>query len=415
MAWNKKSGQQSVAQSGGRQENLKNHLKPSKNQNFFASPRFRFSVSLIIAASITLVTVLHFLTPLDQIVWHEIYQRLYYIPIISAALLFGLRGGLAASLFATLVYFPHIFLHWQHSHFDYSINQYAETVIFNLVGVVMGVLGDRLKRARTRAERSAAEKQEAFNELQKTFEQLLQAEKLAALGELSAGIVHEVRNPLGSIKGAVEILEDELAPNSPRREFSTLAKKEIDRLDKLVGEFLRFARPAKFAFSAANLNEVTESVISLIENQAASQSVAVKKDFQDNLPVVLVDVEQIKQVLLNLAINSLQAMPNGGQLIFRTSESDEFCACEVMDTGNGIEAEVLPKIFDPFFTTKEKGVGLGLSIAHKIVAQHGGKLAVSRRENKTFFSLHLPKKLFEEQEYARAGTQKTLKLKQKSG
>ncbi len=352
----------------------------------------RFVPQLTIGLVIVLVTVLHFLTPLDQIVWHEVYQRLYYIPIIAAALLFGLRGGLAASLFTSVIYIPHIFIHWQHSHFDYSINQYAEIVIFNAVGAVMGALGDKLRQARERAERNAEERQKAYDELQKTFEQLLQAEKLSSLGELSAGIVHEVRNPLGSIKGAVEILEDELAPNSPRREFSTLAKKEIDRLDKLVGEFLRFARPAKIAFSAANLNEITESVISLIENQAASQSIAVKKDFQDNLPVVSVDVEQIKQVLLNLAINSLQSMPDGGQLIFRTSESEKICIVEVIDTGNGIEVEVLPKIFDPFFTTKEKGVGLGLSIAHKIVAQHGGKLAVASRENKTFFSLHLPKK-----------------------
>jgi len=257
----------------------------------------------------------------------------------------------------------------------------------------MGALGDRLKQARTRAERNAEERQKAYDELQKTFEQLLQAEKLSSLGELSAGIVHEVRNPLAAIKGAVEILEDELAENSPRREFANLAKKEVERLDKLVGEFLRFARPAKLAFVAANLNEIAESVISLVENQAASQSVVIEKNLGENLPLVSVDAEQIKQVLLNLAINSLQAMPNNGQLIFRTSESEEFCACEIIDTGNGIEAEVMPKIFDPFFTTKEKGVGLGLSIAHKIVAQHGGKLAIARRENKTIFSLYLPKEI----------------------
>lgn len=353
----------------------------------------RFLPQLTIGLVIVLVTVLHFLTPLDQIVWHEVYQRLYYIPIIAAALLYGLRGGLAASIFTTFVYFPHIFLHWQHGHFDYSINQYAEIVIFNLVGGVMGALGDRLKQARTRAEHNAEERQKAYDELQKTFEQLLQAEKLSSLGELSAGIVHEVRNPLAAIKGAVEILEDELAENSPRREFANLAKKEVERLDKLVGEFLRFARPAKLAFAAANLNEIAESVISLVENQAASQSVVIEKNLGENLPLVSVDAEQIKQVLLNLAINSLQAMPSGGQLIFRTSESEEFCTCEIIDTGNGIEAEVMPKIFDPFFTTKEKGVGLGLSIAHKIVAQHGGKLAVARHENKTIFSLYLPKEI----------------------
>lgn len=351
----------------------------------------RFLPQATIGLVIILITVLHFLTPLDQVVWHEIYQRLYYIPIIAAALLFGLRGGLAASIFTTVVYSPHIFLHWQHGHFDYSINQYAEIVIFNLVGGVMGALGDRLKLAREKAERNAEERQKAYDELQKTFEQLLQAEKLSSLGELSAGIVHEVRNPLAAIKGAVEILEDELAENSPRREFADLAKKEVERLDKLVGEFLRFARPATLSVRPNNLNKIVESVVSLVENQATAQSVSVEKDLQKNLPQVSVDSEQIKQVLLNLAINSLQAMPGGGKLIFRTFEKNGFSVVAVEDNGSGIEEKISGKIFDPFFTTKEKGVGLGLSIAHKIVSQHQGNLLVENHDGNTVFTLHLPR------------------------
>ncbi len=351
----------------------------------------RFLPQATIGLVIVLITVLHFLTPLDQIVWHEIYQRLYYIPIIAAALLYGLRGGLAASIFTTVVYSPHIFLHWQHGHFDYSINQYAEIVIFNLVGGVMGALGDRLKQAREKAERNAEERQKAFEELQKTFEQLLQAEKLSSLGELSAGIVHEVRNPLAAIKGAVEILEDELAENSPRREFAALAKKEVERLDKLVGEFLRFARPATLSVGQNDLNRIIESVVSLVENQATAQSVSIEINLQKDLPKVSVDGEQIKQVLLNLAINSLQAMPDGGKLFFRTFSEDKFCVVEVKDTGSGIDEKVSGKIFDPFFTTKEKGVGLGLSIAHKIVSQHNGNLSVESNNENTVFALHLPK------------------------
>ena len=127
------------------------------------SSRNRLFISVVIGVTIVLVTVLHFLTPVDQIVWHEVYQRLYYIPIIVAALLFGLRGGLGASLFTTVVYFPHIFLHWQHSDFDYSINQYAEIVIFNLVGGIMGALGDRLRKARERAELNAEQKRQAYD------------------------------------------------------------------------------------------------------------------------------------------------------------------------------------------------------------------------------------------------------------
>jgi signal transduction histidine kinase len=358
------------------------------------SSRNRLYVWIVIAVVIILITVLHFLTPTDQIVWHEIYQRIYYVPIIAAALIFGLRGGLAASLFTTIIYSPHIYLHWQHGHFDYSINQYAEIVIFNLVGGIMGALGDRLRKSRERAERNAEEKRKAYDELQTTFQQLLQAEKLASLGELSAGIVHEVRNPLASIKGAIEILEDELTVDSPRREFVGLAKGEIDRLDRLVGEFLRFARPTEPSKTPTDPNEIVDSITGLIENQAASQSVAVVRDLQENLPLVLVDAEQIKQVVLNLAINALQALPqsNGADqtITFRTFQQDNNFVVEVTDSGSGIDPENLSKIFDPFYTTKDKGVGLGLSIAHKIATQHGGHLTANRTTHLTTFTLTIP-------------------------
>ena len=359
------------------------------------SSRNRLFISAVIGVTIVLVTVLHFLTPVDQIVWHEIFQRLYYLPIIIAALLFGMRGGLAASLFTTVVYFPHIYLHWQDGHFNYSINQYAEIVIFNLVGGIMGALGDRLRRARERAERNAEQKRQAFDELQTTFQQLLQAEKLTSLGELSAGIVHEVRNPLASIKGAIEILEDELGPNSPRREFADLAKTEIDRLDRLVGEFLRFARPMEPSKAPVDLNAIVESVSALVEKQAASQSVVIVKDLQTDIPRVFVDAEQIRQVMLNLAINALQAMEHANAddktLTFRTLEQEGKCVIEVADSGIGVATENLTKIFDPFFTTKEQGIGLGLSIAHKIASQHGGTLIVTNDRIGAVFRLDFAK------------------------
>ncbi|MCP9496871.1 MAG: ATP-binding protein [Pyrinomonadaceae bacterium MAG19_C2-C3] len=345
----------------------------------------------IIGVSIVFITALHFATPLSSLTLHEIYQRLYYVPILAAAVLFGLRGGLGASVFVTLAYLPHIFGHWQHHNPNYALNQYAEIIIFNLVGITTGALGDRSRRARARLEHTAEELQNAYGELRSTFEQLLQADRLTSLGELAAGVVHEVRNPLGAIKGAVEIMEDAVPADDSRREFAGIAKREVDRLDKLVGEFLRFARPVKPAVAPADMNEVVRAVATLLSQQAAAQDTAIHTELDSPLPRVLIDSEQIKQVLLNLVLNALQANARSGEIALRTLTSESTIVVEVEDTGGGVEPAMQARVFDPFFTTKEKGVGLGLSIAYKIVAQHGGTLTLRNGARGAIFHVMLPR------------------------
>lgn len=340
---------------------------------------------------VLLVAALHFLTPVNSLVLHQIYQRLYYIPIILASLWYGWRGGLGAALLASLSYIPHIALHWQHQNYDYALNQYAEIAMFFVIGSVTGWLGDQKRRESERAERINSELQTAYAELRETVGQLLQAERLSSLAEIASGVVHEVRNPLGAIKGAVEILEDELAPDSPRREFAHIAKTEVERIDKLVQEFFHFARPPKLAKTNVNVNELVQSVGKFYGQQVAAQNIAVKEDLASDLPPVALDGEQIKQVLLNLTINALQAMPDGGTIIFRTFQEKSTVTIEVEDTGGGIPPNVIGRIFDPFFTTKDKGSGLGLSVAHKIVAQHEGNLLAENTSRGTIFKIVMNK------------------------
>lgn len=342
-----------------------------------------------LGAAIVLISALHFLTPLDRIAAHQIYQRLYYLPIVAAALLFGLRGGAAAALFATFSYAPHIALQWHHQT-EYALNQYAEIVLFFAFGLIAGFLSDRTRREKERAERINSELQRSYAELRQTFEQLLQAERLAALGELSAGIVHEIRNPLAAIKGAVEILEDGLSQENPRHEFAQIARSEVDRLNKLVSEFVNFARAPKLTKTSTDANALIASVASLLRRQAAAQAVLIEIDLSPNLPKISIDSEQIKQVLLNLAVNALQTMPDGGKLFIRTFRKDDAVIIAVEDTGGGIPAGIIGRIFDPFFTTKEKGLGLGLSVANKIVSQHGGKLDAENNSRGAVFYLSLP-------------------------
>ena len=188
----------------------------------------------------------------------------------------------------------------------------------------------------------------------------------------------------------MEILEDELAENSPRREFAHIAKTEVERIDKLVQEFLQFARAKEPNRQPTDINELIDAVKLLIENEAAAQSVEVKEELAEALPLVSVDAEQIKQVLLNLAINALQAMPGGGKLLFRTSRENSRLLIEIEDTGGGIDEATKAKIFDPFFSTKEKGLGLGLSVVYKIVTQHGGQINVFNTDEGARFSLIFP-------------------------
>ena len=284
-------------------------------------------------------------------------------------------------------YLPHVALHWQHQNYDYALNQYAEIALFFVIGTVTGWLGDQKRRERERAEKINNELQTAYADLRQTVGQLLQAERLSSLAEIASGVVHEIRNPLGAIKGAVEILEDELATDSPRREFAQIAKTEVERIDKIVQEFLNFARAKEPNRQPTNTNEIIHAVKLLIENQAAAQTVEISEELADNLPPVSLDAEQIKQVLLNLAINSLQAMPKGGYFVFRTLQKDNKLSIETEDTGGGIEEAVKAKIFDPFFTTKDKGLGMGLSVVYKIVNQHNGLIEVFNTSKGTKFVL----------------------------
>lgn len=353
--------------------------------------RKNFLISVIfLGGAILLVSALHFLTPVESFVLHQIYQRLYYIPIILAAFWYGWRGGLGAALFAALSYAPHIALHWQHQNFDYALYQYSELAMFFVIGAVTGWLGDQKRREHDRAEKINAELQTAYAELRETFSQLLQAEKLSTLAEIASGVVHEVRNPLGAIKGAVEILEDELSATSPRREFAAIAKAEVERIDKLVTEFLHFARAPKADKKPTNVNELVRAVSVLIEQQARSRKILITEKLTENLPPAFLDEEQIKQVLLNLALNALQAMPSGGELTFSTDQTGKKVVIKVSDTGTGIDEEILNRVFDPFFSTKEKSLGLGLSIAYKIVAEHGGRLTVKNAVRGAVFDLEIP-------------------------
>lgn len=228
--------------------------------------------------------------------------------------------------------------------------------------------------------------------LRKTEAQLIRSEKLAALGQLAAGIAHEIRNPLTSINILIHSLRDSFSSNNSHREDLQVIEEEIDRINKIVDQFLRFARPSPPLLEKAEISSVFEETLQLLRPQIEKQRISVQKNF-GSLPLINIDKEQMKQVVLNLLLNAIQAMPGGGQLQLtgQMPRGNSWIQLSIQDSGMGIPPQDMDKLFDPFFSTREGGIGLGLSIAHRIIDQHHGRIEVeSTPEKGTLFTIWLP-------------------------
>jgi two-component system sensor histidine kinase HydH len=228
--------------------------------------------------------------------------------------------------------------------------------------------------------------------LRKTEAQLIRSEKLAALGQLAAGIAHEIRNPLTSINILIHSLRESLPSKNSHGEDLKVIEEEIDRINEIVDQFLRFAKPASPLLEKAEITPIFEETLQLLKPQIERRKISVQKEFR-SLPPIIIDREQMKQVVLNLLLNAIQAMPEGGRLGLssRVPEDNQWIQLSIRDSGIGIPPEDMDKLFDPFFSTKEGGIGLGLSIAHRIIDQHQGKIEVESAPRKgTLFTIWLP-------------------------
>lgn len=294
-------------------------------------------------------------------------------------------------LFADLAYAPHIYTIWDINRFDAS-DQIVELSIFGGAGVIAGLLAERERRQRFSLERTKRELENVYMELQQNIERLKKGERLYAAGQLSASLAHEIRNPLASISGAAGILRRGNASKENFQNCLEIIDKESHRLNKLLTSFLDFARPRAPRFQLTDLASVVGSVASLAEHATHLHDVRLCQEFDGRLPEVECDPEQMKQVLLNLTINAIQATPSNGAVWLSGWASSDRVYVSVRDEGCGIPADLQDQIFDPFFTTKENGTGLGLAIASMIVAQHGGLLTARKNTGPGMtFQLELPR------------------------
>jgi len=234
---------------------------------------------------------------------------------------------------------------------------------------------------------------ESFNKmLEKLEESVTRAKSLEALGALSAGIAHEIRNPLTSIKGYAQYIMTELNKDSELYSDMTVISSEVDRLNNIIDRFLAFARPNELKLEKYDINEIVKEVTNLIKRDSTLDNISLNINFGE-LPLIDADFEQMKQVILNLVINAVQSMPQGGELTISTSNNKILSVVEIVisDTGQGISIENEKKIFEPYFTTKDKGVGLGLAICSRIVENHKGIIEVeSILKEGSKFTIKLP-------------------------
>jgi two-component system, sporulation sensor kinase E len=472
---------------------------------------------LIIAAMLGVITVLHSMsvggTSSEQV--HEFYRRLYYLPILYAAFVFGVRGGLLTAVVSAILYTPGAQA-GAGGLFGLAQGDWLEYVLYLVMGVLFGRLRDLEERQTREVRQVSARLEEAYlsledraiqlkaeqgysqsilssvtagvltvgpdtsvatlnpaaerilgvgeavivahpletafkddgglgadvrkvlesrsprtlrdvtlvttagkvvhaqvsvsrmrdiggrklgavvtiedvSDVKALTEQLIRADRLAALGELTAGVAHEVRNPLGIIRASVQLMEDAECNTERVSEAAQVIKQEIDRLDRVIKALLDFGRPAAPTMRPVAVAQVLADVALFSHTFAKRARVDVVESYDPEVPDVMADPEQLKQVFVNLISNAVQAMPDGGTLTIETGHENGFVFVRFSDTGAGIPPDWLGKVFDPFVSMRDDGTGLGLTIVHRIVDDHDGHMEVASEPGVgTAFTVWLP-------------------------
>jgi len=266
-------------------------------------------------------------------------------------------------------------------------------------------MADKLREDRNQIKQHIQSLEESNKQLKKTQNELLRSEKLASVGKLAAGVAHEIGNPIGIILGYIDILRNNMNQQEENCDTLKRIENEITRIDKIIRELLSFSRPRKVSLHPILVNPLIEEAASLISHQKAFHSIELELKLQEGLPLIMGDEQQFQQVMINLLINAMDAMPEGGRLIVNsehysdtedsphTSSSQSGVKITIRDTGVGIPGKNINEIFDPFFTTKDpgKGTGLGLSVSLGIIESFGGKISVESSPGEgTEFTIKIP-------------------------
>jgi two-component system sensor histidine kinase HydH len=320
------------------------------NRPLWNQPEFWTTVGAVLV-----LTVGHYAAPTHDPFWHDLFRRLYYLPVVLAAFRYGLGGGLVTSALVSLLFLPHVLL--TRSMLPRQASEAVfEIPLYLVVGIVTGLLSDRQRKAN---------------------ESLRRAEQLKTLGEMAAGMAHEVKNPLAAIRSSAQILTER--GSGKEAQFAGIIVGEVDRLNRVVNEFLDYARPAPLKREPALLSGLLDSCLELLGPVIRQAGIAVTRTYPEGEAKANADPNQLRQVFMNLILNAAQATARGGEIKLKVAQDGAGTRVVVADSGPGIAPDRLKRAFDPFYSTKPGGTGLGLPIAQRIVSEHGGRLRLESR------------------------------------
>jgi len=355
------------------------------------SPAAKRARTLFDLVSIGLVvvglTIIHYTNYHYNVDYHILLQFAYYLPVIYAAMRFGPAGGILSSFVITLLFIP-LMTHFQETLTPAAkYTQWVEVGLINVIGWLTGFLTEEERKAKRKYQLALTVQKELVEKLKREGRErerlegeIRQTERVTALGHMSAGLAHEIRNPLGIMKVSIQMLRQEKCDDEVVSEYCRVLLEECERLNRLVNEFLSFARPKELVRQRITLGKLVDEGVRLIQPALRQNHIELEQArCHVDLQEVEVDSDQMKQVILNILLNAIDAQGQGGVIYLEGVQRDGFLGFAVSDQGPGILSEAMPYIYDPFFTTKENGTGLGLSVVHRILDQHGGKITIGNR------------------------------------
>lgn len=344
----------------------------------------------VVAIALAVLTGCHFATSAHAVGVHDLLFKATFLPLILAGLWFRPRVAVAWSLLTSVVYLWHVFGDLAGHVHGSGAPWLGDIVLYNVVTLVTSILSTRRTAALAQARRDARELQENARALLRAEETLRRTDRLRAVGELAAGMAHEIRNPLGGIRGAAEVLRKEGTPPPVAEEFWTLLESEIKRLDDVVANFLQFARPPRPEISGVRVRDLVTAVFLLLRPEAARRGVDCRNDVDASV-TVRADEALLRQILLNLCLNAVQVQEGSGLVRVSAAVEGARVHVDVDDAGPGVSDALRATLFDAYVTGRSEGTGLGLAVVVRLASSMGGSVELMRTGNGgSVFRVDLP-------------------------